>query len=343
MHIYSDNEIREILNITKKYEAKTYLYPTMQLLSNFFLIFILAYSIYLLSNKNSYTSFSVIIFLATFLILMFLRNFMVFHDLCHANYFPSKEREQKSWGINRWIAIVLDIFYLYPGIKWINIHSEHHENHGDIDKHDGARSLLNSKEYCELCDKNNCMYQNIYDILRNKYVFFTLVPLWTFILSHIYSFDIIFILKFIIIFYLITRFFNSRTAIIIFICFYVSAIFGTMLFHLQHSINEPYWEKINNDNDKMNASLHDSSVLKIHYLLKPFSNGIEYHNVHHLNPGVPSYNIQECYEYLKDKNILKNNEVDLKVMMEALNHTLFDIDNNKYIDHLQENYKCKYN
>ena len=79
---------------------------------------------------------------------------------------------------------------------------------------------------------------------------------------------------------------------------FFSSLFGLILFHLQHSINEPFWKSFDIENDfnsKMNAELNGSSVLKIPLFLKPFTNGIEYHNVHHLNPGVPSYTIKKCY------------------------------------------------
>ena len=94
----------------------------------------------------------------------------------------------------------------------------------------------------------------------------------------------------------------------LFISYYIAGIFGVILFHLQHSMNEPSWSKHFTQNDKDNAELNGSSVLKIPFLLKPFTNGIEYHNVHHINPGVPSYNIKKCYEELRKKNyyIIKN-------------------------------------
>jgi fatty acid desaturase len=88
--------------------------------------------------------------------------------------------------------------------------------------------------------------------------------------------------------------------------------------------------KENNYNEKMNAELNDSSVLKIPNFLKIFTNGIEYHNVHHVNPGVPCYNIQRCYEELIEKNLLKNKEVGFSEMVESLGYTIYDIELDKY-------------
>ena len=71
----------------------------------------------------------------------------------------------------------------------------------------------------------------------------------------------------------------------------------------------------------------------ISLVLKPFTNGIEYHNVHHLNPGVPSYNIRNCYEELRKKGLLKNKEIDGYEMWEALSHTMYDNESDKYVYH----------
>lgn len=81
----------------------------------------------------------------------------------------------------------------------------------------------------------------------------------------------------------------------------------------------------------MNSELIDSSVIKIPEILKPFTNGIDYHNVHHLNPGVPSYNIRKCYEEMKSKGLLKNRVIVYNEMLKSLTHTLYDDINHKYV------------
>ena len=262
---------------------------------------------------------------------------MVFHDLCHGSFFPSDERKNHSYGINKCLAVMLDFLYGYPGNKWIYIHSTHHDVHGDINKYDTARSLFASSEYCKLDDNLRYMY----DIFRTPIFFFIFVPIWTFFLAHIYTFDVFYLTKLFIILYFITKIFNYKVTILVLIAYYLTCIMGTMLFHLQHSVNNPSWKEINNDNEKINADFSDSSVLEVPLILKPFTNGIEYHNIHHLNPGVPSYNLQECYEELKKKNMIHNPEVDFKGVITALNHTLYDEERDLYVNHVETSYKCK--
>lgn len=76
---------------------------------------------------------------------------------------------------------------------------------------------------------------------------------------------------------------------------YCSSIMGNILFHLQHSVNLPYRER-KGKWDFVKAAVEGSTMLEVPSFLRPFSNGIEYHHVHHLNTNVPSYNIQQCHE-----------------------------------------------
>lgn len=75
---------------------------------------------------------------------------------------------------------------------------------------------------------------------------------------------------------------------------YGTNIIGTILFHLQHSVNLPYRQR-GNTWDFVKAAIEGSTFVKIPILFKPFTNGIEYHHIHHLNTMVPSYMIEECH------------------------------------------------
>ena len=70
---------------------------------------------------------------------------------------------------------------------------------------------------------------------------------------------------------------------------------GTVLFHLQHSVNLPYRQR-NAKWDFTKAALEGSTFLDVPFWLKPFTNGIEYHHIHHLNTNVASYVIKECHD-----------------------------------------------
>ena len=75
------------------------------------------------------------------------------------------------------------------------------------------------------------------------------------------------------------------------IAVYAAVMIGTIMFHLQHSVNIPYRRRTD-DWDISRAALEGSTFLEVPLLLKPFFNGIEYHHIHHSNTNVPTYLLQ---------------------------------------------------
>ena len=136
-------------------------------------------------------------------------------------------------------------------------------------------------------------------------------------------------------FYFIYKITNFKTLVYITLSFYITGFLGLLLFHLQHTFNNSLDKDHvkNKELLKFNSDMATSSVLKIPEILKPFTNGIEYHSVHHINPGVPSYNLRKCYEELKEKNLIKYKELGIKEILISLNNTLFDEKTKKYISH----------
>lgn len=331
MHIYTDEEIEKILEITKKHKAQEHITPALQLSLVIFIFIAGIYIIYksTISENILYKIGSVIL-----MSLIILRNFMIFHDLGHCNYFPSNERTDKCEGINTTLCENLDFIFLYPGKSWIKTHTSHHKCHGNLNEIDEARTFWTTKDYNNASETEKMLY----DIIRNPIIFFILAPLWIYFISPFLNIEdnYLYILKTTGLYYLVYRLLNIETVLMLLVSHYIAGIIGLILFHWQHSINEPYWKEFdlsNDKNSKMNAELNGSSVLQIPELLKPFTNGIEYHNVHHVNPGVPSYNIRSCYEELRKEGLLKNREVDVYEMWEALSHTMYDVENDKYINH----------
>lgn len=90
---------------------------------------------------------------------------------------------------------------------------------------------------------------------------------------------------------------------------YCTDLIGTALFHLQHSVNVPYRQR-KEQWDFTRAALEGSTFLQVPFMLRPFTNGIEYHHIHHLNTNIPSYKIGECHDNLGlnlETETVKNN------------------------------------
>lgn len=321
INIYGEEKIKKIRDyISKNYYAKDFIQPIFYLLTTLLIMFLCLYIIHISKGYN--------IFLILLLSLIMMRLFMIFHDMCHKSFFPSDERSTKQIGINFKTARLIDFLCLFQAERWSETHSAHHHAHGNMNLVDGTRTVYTTTEYNKLTEKEKRMY----DIIRNPLFFFFIAPIRIYWIGRIMYFDILYIVKYLLFLVLLYFIGSYKLLFSYLIAQYIAGILGLMLFHLQHQVNIGYWKKID-ENDKLskeNAELLGSSVLKIPPILSYFSNGIEYHNVHHLDPGVPSYNIRRCYEDLVLRQLLVDDKVSYSQSLKSLFHTMYNEDKKKY-------------
>lgn len=75
----------------------------------------------------------------------------------------------------------------------------------------------------------------------------------------------------------------------------VASIIGVWLFSIQHRFEGVLWVRQSAWN-ATEASLDSASFLRLPRLLQWFTGNIGFHHIHHLNPRVPNYRLQECHE-----------------------------------------------
>jgi omega-6 fatty acid desaturase (delta-12 desaturase) len=299
-NIYSETQINEIKrHIKTNAYATEFIEPSIYLFSTILIIFLLLFGIHL--SSNYYLIFGYIILLA----LLQIRLFVIFHDLCHKSYFPSNERQDKKEGINIFIAQCIEWLCLFPANYWEDEHSHHHKIHGNSNEYDESRTVITSSEY----EKLPKYQQILYDIFRNPFVFFTLAPLYVYWINRFVNFYLFYIIKYLLFLFVLYKIGSWKLLGAYLISQYIGGAIGMMLFHLQHQVNIGYWLPFDTTDtlSKGNADLLGASVLQIPWFLEYFTNGIEYHNIHHTDPGMPSYNIKRCYYELCEMNLLPNN------------------------------------
>ncbi len=86
----------------------------------------------------------------------------------------------------------------------------------------------------------------------------------------------------------------------------LAGVIGVFLVYLQHNFEETYWDK-KPDLDFRKATLVGSSSLDLGHWWDIGTGNIAYHDLHHYNPGIPSYNLRRCQRDLPDE--LKMHEV----------------------------------
>jgi omega-6 fatty acid desaturase (delta-12 desaturase) len=77
----------------------------------------------------------------------------------------------------------------------------------------------------------------------------------------------------------------------------IAAISGVWLFSVQHRFESALWTR-QSEWDGVAASLAGSSFLSLPRVLQWLTGNIGYHHIHHLNPLVPNYRLQECHDSL---------------------------------------------
>jgi omega-6 fatty acid desaturase (delta-12 desaturase) len=322
---YSAEDIKNIRNVIHQYRATDFVQPTFYLLTNIACILAVLVVIHKLSWKKQKTYLVCsIVLLALFL----LRMFMMFHDLCHKSFFPTKERETGAQGLNFFIAQTIEGFNLFTASHWNKIHSAHHSAHGNMNVYDNTRTVFTSSEYNNLPQWK----QVLYDVFRNPILFFMLGPFYIFWICKFMNQEWSMLIKYAICLGILYRVGSFKLVFAFFIAQYIAGIMGVMLFHLQHQVNVGYWKRFPETDtlSKDNAELRGASVLKIPWILDFFTNGIEYHNVHHLNPGVPSYRIRACYEDLVGRGMIPDNKIGYLQSFKSLFHVIYNEKNQRY-------------
>jgi len=305
--IMSNDKINES-DLFMKYKS-SYKLAFIDMTTHIFLLSIGFYLLYIF--KNSWVNILPIIFVG----LLNVKTFIIFHDCCHNSYTPNK-------NLNYIISHITGIF-IFVSPNWILDHHTHHLSNGNYEN----KYKYKFNELIEYTEnqflKLPKIKRNIFILLYNYKVYFTLFPFLYFFLVQRY----VYIFKKIkygnkIIYPLITIIFNhiiNNIGIIIYIytisyyhnivqclfSLYIACIIGFILFHNQHTFNPSF--VINNDEwTQKNSGLLGSSFLQIPKYLKYFTGGIEYHHIHHINAKIPGYNLKKYH----DEVILKSHIFD---------------------------------
>ncbi len=79
----------------------------------------------------------------------------------------------------------------------------------------------------------------------------------------------------------------------------VASWIGVFLVYLQHNFENTHWGR-KPELDFETAVLKGSSALDLGWLWDLGTGNIAYHDIHHLNPRIPSYNLRRCHREMRD-------------------------------------------
>jgi omega-6 fatty acid desaturase (delta-12 desaturase) len=102
-----------------------------------------------------------------------------------------------------------------------------------------------------------------------------------------------------------------------------ASIIGVWLFSVQHRFEHALWAPEGSWNF-IAASLRSSSFLRLPRILQWFTGNIGFHHVHHINPRIPNYRLEECHKAVA--GFQATPELTLGAALRGLRCTLWDSD-----------------
>ena len=275
-----------------KYEQPDLQKAVWQLINTFIPYLLLWYLMYytLQVGYSYWVTFALAVVAAGLLV----RIFIFFHDCCHGSFFASRKA-------NIILGYICGILTFTPFDNWRHSHAVHHATFGNLDRRGiGDVRTLTVDEYLALSRRKQLEYQ----FFRNPFVMFGLGPVYLFLLSYRFPDKkgrkrdrrSIYITDFAIIAIMalasVTLGFEAYVLIQLPVVFMAGSI-GLWLFYVQHQFEGVYWARYNNW-DPLRAALEGSSYYKLPKILQWFTGNIGFHDIHHIRPRIPNYNLQSC-------------------------------------------------
>ncbi len=227
--------------------------------------------------------------------LFLMRIFIFFHDCGHNSFFPSTQ-------LNRAVGFWLGVLVWTPGEQWWHDHAIHHATAGNLDKRGhGDVTTLTVEEYCRLPWASRLGYR----LFRNPLVMFGLGPLYMFVIMHRLpiphygrkeTLSVIYAdLAILGMAALISLAIGWQGYLLIQLpLIWLAGMGGIWLFYVQHQYPDVYWVR-NGQWSYAASALKGASFYHLPRVLQWFSGNIGFHQIHHLSPRIPNYQLDRAY------------------------------------------------
>jgi acyl-lipid omega-6 desaturase (Delta-12 desaturase) len=224
------------------------------------------------------------------------RVFVIFHDCCHGSFFSSRRA-------NRIVGYAAGLLTLTPFDKWQRSHAEHHATAGDLDRRGvGDVWTLTTNEYQAATAPKRLFYR----VFRNPFVMFGVGPAILFVFGNRVvgpgatrreRFSVHFTNAGLVTALLVGHWtIGLPTLLLIELpTLLLAGAVGVWLFYVQHQFEGVYWAR-RGAWEPMRAALEGSSYYKLPKVLQWFTGSIGLHHIHHVQPRIPSYNLQRCQD-----------------------------------------------
>ncbi|MEQ8696611.1 MAG: fatty acid desaturase [Bauldia litoralis] len=262
------------------------------------------------------------------------RIFIIQHDCGHGSFFVSRRA-------NEWLGMACSVLTMTPFASWRRQHAGHHGVWNDLDRRESGADIysfcLTVEEYRQLGVWGRFWYRAtrhpvVANVVLPPLIFMVLYRLpfdmpktWRRerMQVHLTSLAILGLLTGLALLIGLWPVLVVQLPVMM-----LAAIYGVWLFSVQHRGEQTRWAR-NKDWDPAVAALHGSSYLGLPAVLQWFTGNIGFHHVHHMNPRVPNYRLQECHDRLAGMHAAPR--MSLWQGMKALRFTLWDEAGNRMV------------
>ena len=283
-------------------------------------------AMYLCLGISLWVSLPLSVLAAGFLV----RIFIIQHDCGHGAFF----RSQRA---NNIIGSLCSVMTLTPYAFWRRQHARHHGSWNNLDRRaasglDIYSSCMTVSEYRRL----GRWQQWLYRLSRHPVVSHLILPPAVFLLLYRIPFDAakgwnherraIHVTNLA----LVGLFgglglaigFDRVLAVQLPIMVFASII-GVWLFSVQHRFERTLWVS-DADWSFAEAALRGSSHLRLPRILQWFTGNIGFHHIHHLNPRIPNYRLEDCHRTIG--GLQSAPVLTLRTAITTLRYALWDDD-----------------
>ena len=232
---------------------------------------------------------------------LLVRVFIVQHDCGHGSFFRSRRA-------NDALGFLCSVLTLTPYLSWRRQHAGHHGIWNDLDRRNSGADIYSSCLTVEEYEALGPWQRRWYRITRHPVFANLILPPFVFLVLYRLPFDMpkhwkaerraVYLtdLALVALFGGLGFVFGfAQVAAIHLPIMVIASIVGVWLFTVQHRSGHTVWARHDEWNAEK-ASLEGSTHLCLPRPLRWFTGNIGLHHVHHLNPKVPNYRLQECHD-----------------------------------------------
>ena len=256
------------------------------------------------------------------------RIFIIQHDCGHGAFFKSRR-------VNDLIGSLCSLMTLTPYTFWRRQHARHHGSWNNLDRRaasglDIYSSCMTVAEYRALPRRRQWVvrlsrHPIVANLLLPPVLFFVLyrTPFdaarnWRSERHAVYLTNIALAVFFGLLGLLLGY---GRVAIVQLPSMALASIVGVWLFSIQHRFEQALWAP-DKDWSFAAAALRGTSYLELPAVLQWFTGNIGFHHVHHVNPRIPNYRLEDCHN--ADVAFQTAPTLTLRTALRALRYTLWD-------------------